>query len=116
MRHLQATKKFHRPRDQRQALIRSMAHALIMKGRIRSTSARTKFLKKTVERWLTRAKKNDLAGLRYLLDRLPKASAFKLFNEIAPKYKNRAGGYLRVIKLPLPRKHDAAELSLIEFV
>jgi len=62
------------------------------------------------------AKKNNLGTLRLLLARLPKPAAQKLFYEIAPRYQNRAGGYLRIIKSGKPRKKDGAEMAIIEFV
>jgi len=54
--------------------------------------------------------------LRLLLARLPRAAAQKLFYEIAPRYQNRAGGYLRVIKSSKSRKKDGAETAIIEFI
>jgi len=116
MRHLSKTKKFHRKRDQRRALFKILAHHLIMKERIKTTTAKAKYLKRKVEKLVTKAKKQDLATLRLLISRLPKKSAYKLYYEIAPRYQERPGGYLRVVKLPLRRLKDGAELSIIEFV
>ncbi|GIW65849.1 MAG: 50S ribosomal protein L17 [Candidatus Parcubacteria bacterium] len=116
MKHLVKTKNFHRKRDQRNALMKILAHNLIMKERIKTTTARAKYLRKIVEKLITKAKKQDLSVLRLLIKKLPKKSAYKLFYEIAPRYKERNGGYLRVIKLPLKRLKDNAELSIIEFV
>ena len=116
MRHSVRKKIFHRSRDQRRALIKILMHHLVMKGRIKTTTARAKYLRSKIEKLVTLAKKQDLAKLRYLLSQLPKKSAYKLFNEIAPRYQERPGGYTRIIKLPLRRKKDGAELSLIEFV
>jgi large subunit ribosomal protein L17 len=116
MKHLHKTKKFHRDYDQRRALVRALAHSLIVNGRVITTTERAKYTKQFVERWLTKAKQQDLSQLRYLLERLPKNSSYKLFYEIAPRYKNRPGGYLRLVKLPIRRRGDGAKLSLIEFV
>ncbi len=116
MKHLVKTKKFHRKKDQRKALFRNMAHHLIMKEKIKTTTEKAKYLKRIIEKMITIAKKQNLAALRRLLSKLPKKSAYKLFYEIAPRYKERNGGYTRVIKLPLRRKSDGAELSIIEFV
>ncbi|GIW66226.1 MAG: 50S ribosomal protein L17 [Candidatus Parcubacteria bacterium] len=116
MRHLVKTKKFHRKKDQRKALLKILAHNLIMKERIRTTTVKAKYLKRIVEKLVTKAKNQNLSNLRLLLKRLPKKSAYKLFYEIAPRYKDRNGGYLRVVKLPLKRIKDGAELSIIEFV
>lgn len=109
-------KKFHRKRDQRKALFKILAHHLIMNERIKTTHERAKYLKSFLERLISRAKKGGLANLRYLLKRLPKRSAYKLFYEIAPRYQERTGGYLRVVKLPFFRVKDKALVSLIEFV
>ena len=109
-------KKFHRKRDQRKALFKILAHNLIMKEKIKTTTEKAKYLRRIVEKLVTTAKKGNLAALRRLLSKLPKKSAYKLFYEIAPRYKERNGGYTRVVKLPLRRKGDNAELSIIEFV
>lgn len=112
-------KKFHRKRDQRKALFKILMHHLIMNERIKTTHQRAKVLKSMIERLISKAKKEnvqDLNRLRYLLERLPKKSAYKLFYEIAPRYKERTGGYVRIIKLPFRRIKDSAEMSLIEFV
>lgn len=110
-------KKFHRKRDQRKALMKILAYHLIMNGRIKITHQRAKVLKSLIERLISKAKaKRDLSGLRYLVERLPKKSAYKLFYEIAPKYQDRTGGYVRIIKLPFHRIKDNAQMSLIEFV
>ncbi len=109
-------KKFHRKKDQRKALLKILAHNLIINGRIKTTHERAKYLRSFVERLISKAKKQDLSSLRYLLKRLSKKSAYKLFYEVAVKYKDRNGGYLRIIKLPIRRVKDNAKISLIEFV
>lgn len=116
MRKLKKGKKFGLKKDQRKALLRILAHHLIINQKIKTTTERAKILKQLMERLISKAKKGDLATLRYLLGRLPKKSAYKLFYEIAPKYQDRTGGYLRVLKLPFRRIKDNVELSLIEFV
>ncbi|MGC8981560.1 MAG: 50S ribosomal protein L17 [Minisyncoccia bacterium] len=116
MKHLIKEKKFHRKRDQRRALIKIMLHNLIMKGKIKTTTERAKYLRSKIEKLITIAKKKDLSSLRNLLSKLPKKSAYKLYYEIAPKYEDRNSGYTRIIKLPFKRKKDGAELSIIEFV
>jgi large subunit ribosomal protein L17 len=109
-------KKFHRKIDQRKALFKILAHHLVMNEKIKTTDERAKFLKSIMERLVSKAKKQDLSALRYLLKKLPKKSAYKIFYELAPKYKERTGGYVRIIKLPFKRKKDNAKISLIEFV
>ncbi len=109
-------KRFHRQRDQRRALFRILLHHLIMNEKIKTTDERAKYLKAKIERLLSKAKKGELAQLRYLLKHLPKKSAYKLFYELAPRYQERTGGYVRIIKLPFRRLKDNAKISLIEFV
>ncbi len=109
-------KIFHRKKDQRKALFRILAHHLIIQERIKTTKQRAKFLKPIIERLISKAKKQDLSSLRYLLERLPKKSAYKVFYELAPKYQSRTGGYVRVVKLPFRRIKDSAEMAIIEFV
>jgi large subunit ribosomal protein L17 len=87
-----------------------------MKGRIETTEAKAKDIKPVVEKAITLAKKNNLASLRLLLSRLTKDSANKLYYELAPKYKDRNSGYLRIMKISGQRKRDAASMVLIEFV
>ncbi len=116
MRHLKKTKKFGLKKDLRSALFRNLMHHLIMYGRIKTTTERAKYLRPKIEKLITKAKKQNLAALRYLLTKLPKKSAYKLFYEIAPRYLERKGGYTRVIKLPFKRVKDSADLSYIEFV
>jgi len=87
-----------------------------MNERIKTTTAKAKYLKSLIERLVSKAKGGELKDLRYLLERLPKKSAYKLFYDLAPRYKDRSGGYVRVVKLPFSRLKDNAELSLIEFV
>lgn len=109
-------RKFHRERGQRRAFLQGLAHNLIMKEKIETTVARAKEIRPLVERLVTVAKKQHLAALRTLFSKLPKKTAQKLFYEIAPRYKERAGGYLRIIKEAKFRKRDAAPMSIIEFV
>lgn len=87
-----------------------------MKEKMQTTEARAKEVKPKVEKLVTLAKKHTLASHRVLLARLPKASADKLYYEVAPKYKDRAGGYLRILKIADRRKRDAAKQAIIEFV
>ena len=115
MRHLKKTKKFHRKKGQRKALFKSLLNNLILKEKILTTEAKAKALKSMTEKLITIAKRQNLAALKILLSRLPKKSAFKLYHEIAPRYLNRQGGYLRVIKA-MRRKKDGSRTAVIEFV
>lgn len=109
-------RKFGRKRGKRISFLKTLAHNLIMKERIQTTDARAKEMRVKVEKLVTLGKKQDLASLRLLLSRLPKASAMKMYYEIAPRYKSRAGGYMRITKTALRRMRDAAPQSVIEFV
>lgn len=116
MRHHSNVRKFGREKNQRHALMRSMARNLIRDSKIRTTTAKAKELRPYVEKLVTKAKSDTLATRRLLVSRLqgvPEVS--KLIKEIAPKYKSRAGGYIRIIKLG-NRDLDGAPMSLIEFV
>ncbi len=116
MRHLRKNRKFHRIKGQRNALLKALAGNLIIRGKMETTEAKAKEIKSIVEKLITLAKKNNLSTLRILLAWLPKKSAQKIFYEIAPKYKDRKGGYLRIIKSGKPRQKDGAKLAIIEFV
>ena len=116
MRHLKKGRKFHRKRGQRKAFLKGLAYNLINYGKIETTLARANELRPFIERLITHAKKQNLSALRFLLKKLPKESAFKLFYEIAPNYLKRKGGYTRIKKLAKHRLKDGAELASIEFV
>ncbi len=117
MRHHNHNRKFGRPKNQRTALVRSLAISLVRHGRIETTLAKAKELRPYIEKIVTRSKKDTLAGRRIVASRLgnqPTVSK-KLFTDIGPKYKERAGGYTRILKLG-SRKSDSAEMAIIEFV
>jgi len=109
-------RKFDRLKGPRQHFLKSLAHNLILKERMTTTVARAKETRPYIERLITHAKKQDTAHLRRLIAMLPKKSAQKLFYEIAPRYKDRKGGYIRIIKESHTRKRDSAPLAVIEFV
>ncbi len=116
MRHLKKGKKFHRKKGQRTALFKSLINNLILEGKIETTEAKTKEIRSRMEKLITIGKKQNLAALRTLLSRLPKKSAEKLYYQISPRYQNRKGGYLRIIKGAKRRKKDGAKMAVIEFV
>ena len=108
---------FHRERDQRKALIRSLARALVLEERISTTEAKAKALRPFVERLVTYAKLNTLASRRLTQDRLhDKAAVKKLFASIGPRYADRNGGYTRVVKRTKRGSNDARKLAYIAFV
>jgi len=108
--------KFHRKTGDRKQFMQNLAHNLIMKGRIETTITRAKAIRPAVEKLVTIGKKQRLTDLRILMSRLPKQSAEKLYYDIAPKYKERMGGYTRVTKEAKSRKRDGADLATIEFI
>ncbi len=116
MRHLKKGRKFGRIRGRRQSFLKSLYRNLIMAERIMTTEARAKEIKPRLEKLVTIARRQDIASMRLLLSRLPKEAALKLYYEIAPRYKERRGGYLRIIKVGAARKRDAAPKTVIEFV
>lgn len=109
-------RKFGRKKGQRRSFLKTLAHNLIMNGKITTTEARAKEIRPIVERLVSVAKKQQLSGYRYLLARLPKESAGKLYHELASKYRERKGGFLRIIKISGQRKRDGAVKTIIEFV
>ncbi len=116
MRHLSKTKKFGLKRGPRRSFLKILAQNLIMKEKITTTEARAKAIRPVVERFVTHAKKQNIASLRLLLKKLPKKAAYKVYYEISPRYEGRKGGYTRIKKLASLRKHDAAKMATIEFV
>jgi|SRR3989344_2666830 len=117
MRHHNTKRKFGRTRNQRNALLNSLALNLIVRGKIKTTEPKAKELRPFVEKLVTKAKKNDMATRRLVISQLSnrKPEVKKLFEVIAPKYKDVNGGYTRVLKLG-PRVSDGAKMAIIEFV
>ena len=115
MRKRKKGRKFSRKTGPRRALLRSLARELVLRGRIKTTEVKAKETSRFVEKFVTRAKKGDLAARRHLLRFFEKTAAKKLMEEIAPRFQGRQGGYTRVIKLG-PRKSDSAKMAMIEFV
>ena len=116
MRHLKKGKKFHRKRDQRKALLKGLAANLILKERIKTTSVKAKEAKSKVEKLITLAKKQNLTALRSIKKNLPEKAANKLYYEIAPLYKDRKGGYTRIIKTSIKKVRDASPLVILELI
>ncbi len=115
-RHGYKGRKFHRERDQREALIKSLAEALIKYESIETTLPKAKEVLPYVEKLITKAKKGDLHNRRQIISDLQTvASAHKLVDEIAPKLKGRTSGHLRIERTSL-RRGDNAQLARISFV
>jgi len=116
MNHQNKGRKFGRKKGQRRAFFKGLATNLITHGRIETTEARAKEIRSLLERLVTLGKKQNLASLRLMIARVGKKPAEKVFYDIAPKYKDRKGGYFRIIKTSDVRRRDAAKKAVIEFI
>ncbi len=117
MRHGNNKRKFGRVRKVRNALINSLASNLIVREKIKTTLPKAKELRPFVEKLVTRAKKGDMATRRLITGTLSGRTrdVKKLFDVLAPKYKDKKGGYTRIVKLGV-RVADGAPMAIIEFV
>lgn len=117
MRHRKEGKKFHRLKGRRVSFLRNLANDLIRRGKIETTDVRAKAIRPMMERLVTIAKRGTLTSQRLLFSRLHNESVVqKLTREIGPRYRDRAGGYLRITKLSKSRKRDGSRLAGVEFV
>ena len=109
-------RKLGRPTAHRMAMLRGMVTLLLENGKIETTYARAKELSAVADKMITLGKDGSLAARREALAFITKEDVVKkLFNEIAPKYAERHGGYTQVYKLG-PRRGDAAEMALIKLI
>ncbi len=117
-------RKFGRNADHRKAMLRNLATSVIMYGKVETTEAKAKDMRSVVDELITLGKKGDLAArrqaaayLRHVVvdEATQKTVLQKLFDEVAPKYADRNGGYTRVVKTGV-RKGDAAPMAYIELV
>ncbi len=116
MRHNNKKKILGRERPARIALMKSLADSLVLHGSIKTTVAKAKVLRTYIEPLVTKAKTGTLASRRLVLNKMHTEKAVKkLFDDVAPKYKDRAGGYTRIVKVG-HRVGDAGETAVIEFV
>ena len=110
------TRKLGRTSSHRMAMLRAMVTFLLENGKIETTVTRAKEVRAMTEKMITTAKTNDLHSKRQVFSFVTKEDvAKKLFDEIAPKYKETKGGYTRIVKTG-PRRGDAAEMAIIELV
>ena len=110
------TRKLGRTSDHRTAMLRAMVTFLLENGRIETTVTRAKEVRSMAEKYITLAKNNTLSSKRQAFAFITKeAVVAKLYNEIAPKYMEKNGGYCRIIKTG-PRRGDAAEMAIIELI
>jgi large subunit ribosomal protein L17 len=116
MRHAKTGRKLGRSQSHRKALMRNLATSLLTYGRIRTTFIKAKELQPVADHLVTLAKRGDLHARRQALTLVyDDAVVSRLFKDIAPWYKERPGGYTRVLKLE-PRPGDNAPMAFIEFV
>ncbi|PKM72582.1 MAG: 50S ribosomal protein L17 [Firmicutes bacterium HGW-Firmicutes-16] len=109
-------RKLGKPTDARMAMLRQQVTDLLEKGRMETTITRAKEIGPLTEKMITLGKNKSLADYRQAISFITKEDvAKKLFDEIAPKYAERNGGYTRIIRIG-PRRGDAAEMAVIELV
>jgi large subunit ribosomal protein L17 len=117
MRHRRDRHKLSRSASHRKALFMNLSREVISHERIQTTEAKAKAVKPEVEKLITLAKRGDLHARRQAMARLgqDKFVVYKLFEEIAPRYTERNGGYTRILKLG-PRRSDSTEMVFLELV
>lgn len=109
-------RKLGRESAHRNLMLRNLVTSLLKSGRIETTETRAKETRRLAEKMITLAKRGDLHARRQVLSFVTEETVVKnLFDEIAPKYQERNGGYTRIMKLG-PRRGDAAEMVIIELV
>jgi large subunit ribosomal protein L17 len=116
MRHRKSGRKLGRNSSHRKAMFRNMATSLVRHETIKTTLPKAKELRRVVEPLITLAKEDDVAKRRLAFDRLrDKEAVGKLFNDLGPRFKDRPGGYLRILKTG-PRPGDAAPMAIVQLV
>ncbi|MBC7087062.1 MAG: 50S ribosomal protein L17 [Tissierellales bacterium] len=109
-------RKLGRPSDHRKAMLRNQVTSLLREGRIETTVTRARETKRMTDQMITLAKRGDLHARRQALAYIYDEEVVKkLFDEIGPKYKDRNGGYTRVLRVG-PRRGDGAEIAILELV
>lgn len=110
------TRKLGRPTDQRMAMLRALVTFLLENGKIETTVTRAKEVRPLAEKMITLGKNGSLNAKRQAMAFITKEGVVKkTFDEIAPKYAERAGGYTRITRIG-PRRGDGAEMAIIELV
>jgi len=116
MRHRQSGRKLNRNSSHRKAMFRNMAASLLDHEVIKTTLPKAKELRRVAEPLITMAKSDSVANRRLAFNRLrDREVVTKLFNELGPRYKERPGGYLRILKMGF-RSGDQAPMALVELV
>jgi large subunit ribosomal protein L17 len=115
MRHHNSVRKFGRKKNQRKALLKSLARSLVLHNKIKTTEAKAKEVRPYVEKLVTRGKKDTVASRRDIEALIGPKAAKKIISELSPEYKDRRGGYTRITKM-VKRASDGAPMAVIEFV
>ena len=116
MRHRKSGRKLGRNSSHRKAMFRNMATSLVRHETIKTTLPKAKELRRVVEPLITLAKIDGVANRRLAFSRLrDKEAVGKLFNDLGPRFKDRPGGYLRILKTG-PRPGDAAPMAIVQLV
>ena len=117
MRHRKQRHKLSRDSAHRKALLRNLSREVIEHERIETSQAKAKAVKPRIEKLITLGKRGDLHARRQALSELgqDKFLVHKLFEEVAPRYADRPGGYTRIVKLG-PRRSDSTEMVFLELV
>jgi large subunit ribosomal protein L17 len=116
MRHRKSGRKLGRSSPHRKAMFRNMATSLVRHEMIKTTVPKAKELRRVVEPLITLAKEDGVANRRLAFDRLrDKEAVGKLFTDLGPRFKDRPGGYLRILKTG-PRPGDAAPMAIVQLV
>ncbi len=117
MRHAKKRNKLGRDSAHRKALLSNLSKEIIEHERIKTSQAKAKAAKPEIEKLITLGKRGDLHARRQALSALhqDKFAVHKLFEEIAPRYEDRNGGYTRIVKIG-PRKSDSTEMVFLELV
>lgn len=108
-------RKFGREKNQRNALYKALATALIDHGKIKTTVAKAKSLSQYADKLVTKAKKDTVASRQQVRQELGEKATVKLFSDVAPKFKDKNGGYTKVLKLGR-RLSDGAPMAQVEFI
>ncbi|HST26152.1 MAG TPA: 50S ribosomal protein L17 [Gaiellaceae bacterium] len=116
MRHQRSGKKLGRDSAHRKALLANLTSSLIEHGRIRTTETKAKAVRPVAEKMITLGREGSIHARRQVLAYLrTQEVVHKLFSEVAPRFKDRPGGYTRIVKLG-PRQGDSAPMAYLEFV
>ncbi len=115
MRHRKSNKKLNKPTDQRLALLKNLAISLIEHSRIITTQTRAKQAQRFVELLVTKSKVDSVENRRYVMKKLNNKIALKKLFSLSENFKDRKGGYTKLINVGF-RRGDSATLSLLEFV